>query len=1545
MKYFKTPMLRLVSLLVCMAMLLSGCRTGGTAQTTETTGAGSQTEPSTQATTQPATEPAQETTVPVETTVPETEPDQTTPAETEPVETEPAATEPVQTEPVETQPSGGSTPGGTGGFTGGQTGTVEPTEPPELEVPDPGTDANPFAEYVASIPGSFVTVSIPAGEQVSYLLSGVEGMELSIADANAAVTCNAQSYAAQQGIVRFTAPEEAPVLVQIGNLGADAAEFTVEVTAPAGSEANPIVYSGSFPLVTEVIGAGKTLYYHVYGANGTTLSCDGGSFTVNGIAYDGAVIAEDPRQPLLLAFTNDSAEDKALTLEVSYPVGSLTNPAQLLLGENMAQIAADNADGFQYTWTAVEDGTLVLTMSGSNWQYVLNNLTAGVYGDLQDATVDTAAVAQLDVRAGDEITLMVNGFDPSDAWALPGGTVSFTAEFMGTPGAESNPLGIYDLSLPYTAQLEAGQTLYYIGQFYGVTLTVENAQGLGITVGETVFTPDENGLVTVVFPAAETAGRPQPLTISITNGSESSGEYSLLFTYPLGSLQNPDQLLPGESTAALAEGAEGYNYVWTAPNDGQLTVTVSGSGWVFALNNETACIYGDMHYSDADPLITSETIQVAVGDSITLMVNTYDPEQWTTPAGTVSFTAEFTAASSGPQELSPGELPYTTEEIAPGESVSYVLMHAGGYILQVAGEGAAVTVDGAAYTGGILVTNTFTGNLLTLTNTAEQPASYTLSLLQQTGTAENPAQLVLGQNSVLLEADNDAGYTYSWIAPADGSLVLTMLSPAWQYALENVTAGVYGDLCDASMPETTVAVLEVSAGDEIRLNVNGFDPADPWSLPGGTVSFTADFEENVKLVAEILSTGTLTEEWMPYVTSGELDYEGSLVLVLSGVVLHEDQAPAEYSVSYNHNASVDSVLTQHSGAEPVVLTCEAAEASSHSWGIIEKEWNPVDLSYTLLYIHEDMSDQPAVGTAENPKVLSNLSYTNVCVEADSEYYYLYTASKTGYLTMGGGIDLEITLTNLTSGASDTIWKTNREGAQIQSAPCFVAVQAGEQVLICIRPHSAGQAADGSIFGTEVSGAATDEEAIAVQAEENFLAELQPGQSLSFSCRYQGRDVKIYGSGLTVVNLGGGTYTDEDGDGVISFVPTASGNVAILTVTNNTAEAATFELLATYPLGSKANPEILGTGTHTLVSEDGNAGWEYAFRPEKDGIVKFTIVSATNGWQYTLDSGVDRYSDDANLVTTQYVSVTAGVDVPVFVGVYGGDWSYRPAGEITFSIAYEEGMGTEANPVPYDASFPLSTGKIPAGQVVYFALAASNAAMALDIYDANAYVLVNGTRYEGKDDGCASVPRLPAAEGGAVIVGIGNSAATAASFQVYVREPLGSPNMPDSFNLSQENGYSRTITLELPAGTEGYYYEYWSDFDGWLTVTVESATNGWQYQLTRLDGSYTGALHRSDDANAAASDSMELTNWGCGCLMLNTLDAAGGTITFTVTYSAEAPAAPELPEQPAEEPEVTPEAPEEAAGEAEESPEETTEETAEAVEEAAEAPEQTPDQIP
>lgn len=411
-------------------------------------------------------------------------------------------------------------------------------------------------------------------------------------------------------------------------------------------------------IVTDPIDTMNTYYYHVYGIGGTVLTVeDPDAFVIyNGVTYGASasgvvtvpIANEGPRNPAVIQIGNGGSETESYTIQIAYPVGSQMNPAQLILGENTATVEAGDMDGYYYTWTATDRGTLTIDMDpDASWFYAVNNVTSGYAGDSHWNDDDPQVPSQnLTVRKGDQIQVIVNTYNPEDMWSNPAGDVVFTASFTADAGTAGNPITVMGEFPIVTSAIAPKDEVYYsVYGAGGLILTIDDADAYVIINGVTYTAVD--GVVT----AEVVSDNPRnPVAIVIGNSGASAESYTANLIAPVGDFSNPAELIMGENTAVLKAGdGDGYFFVWTAPDDGTLTISMNGeASWFYAVSNLTDGITGDNHWSDEEPQVASESVTVGIGDQIQVVVNTYDPADiWNNPAGDVVFNAAFVASEDG----------------------------------------------------------------------------------------------------------------------------------------------------------------------------------------------------------------------------------------------------------------------------------------------------------------------------------------------------------------------------------------------------------------------------------------------------------------------------------------------------------------------------------------------------------------------------------------------------------------------------------------------------------------------------------------------------------------------------------------------------------------------------------------------------------------------------------------------------------------------------------------------------------------------------------
>ncbi len=1223
-----------------------------------------------------------------------------------------------------------------------------------------------------------------------------------------------------------------------------AAEVTIAGTfnANLGSLSNPMQILDAEQPYEAQVPAGGTVYYSGY-LSGMCLTIENAADAY--LIIDGESILPDEQgtitytfpaadgmgrpSPVEFGLSNGSDADGVYTMTFAAPVGTLLNPAELMLGENTVTIAPENAEGYNYRWTATGNGKLTVTMSGSNWQYMISNETAGAYGDLCDASQDpTTLEAVVEVTEGDVISLMVNGFNAEDPWSYPGGTLSFTAAIDEIVGTEDSPIMIQDPSVPFTTEVPAGKMLYYAGYIHDMTMTAENVQGAAVILNNVTYAADANGLLVVKFPAAESVGRPAPVVFVLSNGTEQDAVYTLNFAYPVGSLDNPAELVLGENTATVeADKPEGYNFAWEAAEPGTLTVTMEGSNWQYVINNETAGFYGDLCDASQDPSTAQVTLEVAAGDRISLNVNGFDPDDvWSYPGGTITFTAAFESAMGTQTNpiLNYGQFPIVTDTIPAGGSLYYQVYGAAGMELTVEDADAQLTVDGEAFTcGSVIPGDPRNPVLLGITNQGTVPKVFTLHVNYPLGSFNNPAALNIGENKASVDANSADGYNYTWEATGNGLLTLTMNSTDWQYTMNNETTGAYGSAhWSDEDPKVSAETIQVHVGDKISVNVNTYTPGE-WDTPAGTVAFTASFAEGSGTEAEPI-VAHATSIVTPAMEGGQtLHYT---LYGVGGMVLEAVEETAAITVGGSNYVPGSTISGTPRQSVSLTITNNSEREAVFT----------LNFSYPL-------------GSLSNPDTLV-LGENTAVVAANSAdgYIYNWTAAEDGVLTITmSGSNWQYVVNNETSGLYGDFYDASQDPSTAETS---VKVTAGDKITVNVNgfdPQNVWNYPGGTIvFNASFITAAeaepkpgSQEKPIEVHGEFPIVTpEIAPGETLYYSVTGATGAIMTVSDEDASVTVDGQAYTG-------SAIGGSPKQPVIIAVTNHGADAKAVTLSFAVISGTVDNPAKLEMGEHVVTIGADGQPYYYTWTAEQAGKLSINIVDAPNGWQYQIDNQTtgamgELYDHDYSpQATSCEVTVAAGDKLVLMIATFDPEnWSAAPAGALTFTAAFaqeENTPATEETPV----SVSESAKEEPTAEQV--------------------------EKTEGKTE-VASAETEPA----------GSSWETAQEakelkngtpMEVTVEIPAGS------------NGcYFRIPVTSHRASVK---------------ITMDEASKSWQYQLMTLKSDGKGSveevlegLHKSSDEKPVTEETFLYTDGSDVYVILNTADGSEGTVTFTVTYTEE-----------------------------------------------------------
>ncbi len=402
---------------------------------------------------------------------------------------------------------------------------------------------------------------------------------------------------------------------------------------------------------------------------------------------------------------------------------------------------------------------------------------------------------------------------------------------------------------PILVEIPAGKVVYYAGYYDGQILSIEDATAY-VVIGDMKYVPVD-GVVSVEL---HSAGFRMPVVFGVGNDGTEDKTYTVNIDWPKGSRVNPAEVVEGAGSVTFEAGNDaGYWFGYTAEQPGVLHVTVSGEeGWQYSVENPDQMFYGDYHYSDDEPVVSTEQVPVAQGETVAIWVATYDVQAtadpfnfYPNPAGSVSVAVEFEAAA--------GQIygPTSTVEVAAGDLNCYEGWGIGGMIMTINDMDAYVFVGGTKYVAwdGPLTIElpsmnprmpvaVFVGNKGTENKTFEISFSY------PEGHMENPKVAEDGEYVAEIKAGSQ-GYFYTYTATAAGTLQISVSGEnGWSYTINNLTSYAYGEFKNSvDNADESVVTIEVSAGDEIQIIVNTFNPDDPYSAPEGAVNVAISYNK------------------------------------------------------------------------------------------------------------------------------------------------------------------------------------------------------------------------------------------------------------------------------------------------------------------------------------------------------------------------------------------------------------------------------------------------------------------------------------------------------------------------------------------------------------------------------------------------------------------------------------------------------------------------------------------------------------------------------
>lgn len=335
----------------------------------------------------------------------------------------------------------------------------------------------------------------------------------------------------------------------------------------------------------------------------------------------------------------------ALIMTLSMSVAVFADDNVLTDGENLVA-------GETYTYVATQDGTLYYAITYYDYDYG--------YGFTYENNVDYIAE---DIESG-YFWMKVDGVEPEDGYfgsveVTEGQSLTFELFYDGTldatldlnytgisaaiPGCDAeHPIEIILRQCPLVGEIiSAGSSLYYgFSGFSGSIITISG----GVTVQRSDYDGEGNEVLVDIPANADGVTEVEAsyyTVLRITNSAASDATIGVDYYYATGSFQNPEAIpVDSNETASLSAGQFHY-FKWTAYANGSLTVNVSGTnGWMYSV--DVGSDSGSFHYSDDDPVVACETVDVNEDDVVIIYVSTYDAIEFPYPASDITVVLSFT---------------------------------------------------------------------------------------------------------------------------------------------------------------------------------------------------------------------------------------------------------------------------------------------------------------------------------------------------------------------------------------------------------------------------------------------------------------------------------------------------------------------------------------------------------------------------------------------------------------------------------------------------------------------------------------------------------------------------------------------------------------------------------------------------------------------------------------------------------------------------------------------------------------------------------------
>ena len=869
--------------------------------------------------------------------------------------------------------------------------------------------------------------------------------------------------------IEMKANEEAIIQVQVMPEGAEAEILlSGSVTGAPGSVNNPyeehMADRTSFETVE--IPAEAYVHYNVYDVGGMTLTIENTDAYVvydnvtygadeKGIVTFRIPVAEEEGAPAELIFGNLKDEAMSYIVSFSYPMGGADEPEELQTLESITASVTAGFDGYHFGWTATETGVMTITVDSVknltdssvdvDYDITISNLTKessmtlGADGWMNG--FDQATVSNL-VELGDEIRIIITveedenkvGSMPTVASVSATGTVHGYSENEFYMSAETVKIPVANWCQVYS-YTRIGEQI----------LTIENAHDLTLVVGNKTYTANANGVISMITPEANPNS---PVMMELSSTSQSAKTYTLVFEYPLGHMFNPDKIQAGVTNVSIPKGSdEGYNYSWTAEENGVLTLAVAEEYWssvnvtmTSQLTYDSVNLWQWSNEAGADVASSPLTMNVTAGEEIHINLISRSTRF---PAVNLPITLSFEA------ELGAQSRPIALDALegnlsVPAGKTMYYAAEADAMVLKVEGAALSVIYNGQSYAAenGAAEVTVYAGVdgkvIFGISNTGSAAAEYTYGFAAPLGHEQNPEVLESLEALMVQIPAGSESYYYSWTADETGMLTFAVSST-------QIPSGAAYD----------ITIRNLNKEIETKLSADGSVNAREEAI----VSNLVEAEDQVLICVSVTNANADSKLEI----SGEIyGNEDNKYPISSNDVKVTVAAWCDF---YAYNMVGGQILTIEN-AQDMTITVNGKDYRANANGVITLNTpeanprNPVEIyitteseevkTYDLVFAYP-------VGHMYNPQVITVPNQFNVSVPAGSEfgYNYVWTAETDGTLSivMSNVNKIEVTLTSELTNDNTYLWQDG-----VAQNPLTLNVTAGEVININVMSNSSSRPA-------------------------------------------------------------------------------------------------------------------------------------------------------------------------------------------------------------------------------------------------------------------------------------------------------------------------------------------------------------------------------------------------------------------------------------------------------------------------------------------------------